>query len=44
MKKDYNIPAIEVVAFASGMLMDTVSPAIPDPNGNGGANSGTPIP
>jgi len=29
MKKNYNIPATEVVAFVGGMLMDTTSPAGP---------------
>ena len=34
MKKNYNVPAIEVVAFASSMVMLTTSPAAPtyDPN------------
>lgn len=33
MKKNYNIPAIEVVTLASGMIMQGGSP-LPDPNGN----------
>jgi len=38
MKKNYNVPAIEVVAFASSMVMQTTSPAPTyDPNA-------TPIP
>lgn len=37
MKKTYNIPATEVVAFVSGMIMDLTSPVTPtqdpaDPN------------
>lgn len=37
MKKYYNIPATEVVAFVGGMLMDTVSPGLDplNPNGEG---------
>ena len=36
MKKYYNIPATEVVAFVGGMLMDTTSPG-QDPAVPGGA-------
>lgn len=39
MKKNYNTPATEVVAFVSGMVMQTVSPgqdpAIPTNNDPG---------
>jgi len=41
MKKNYNIPATEVVAFESGMVMQTASPN-PDPNNN--TPNGDPIP
>lgn len=43
MKKNYNIPTTEVVAFVGGYLMDSVSPAL-NPNGNNGVNSGSSIP
>lgn len=45
MKKNYNIPATEVIALVSGMIMQAVSPAptydpnvtpIPDGSGNEG--------
>lgn len=34
MKKNYNIPATEVIALVSGMIMQTVSPTITNPNPN----------
>jgi len=42
MKKYYNIPATEVVAFVGGMLMDTASPAttIPSPYNDPDPGSG----
>ncbi len=39
MKKNYNTPATEVVAFASGMVMQTVSPGA-DPLNPNGQNTG----
>ena len=41
MKKNYNTPATEVVAFESGMLMQIASPN-PDPNDS--SVNGDPIP
>ena len=37
MKKNYYVPATEVVAFVGGMLMDTTSPASTTPPAPGGA-------
>ena len=34
MKKNYNIPAIEVVTLASGMIMQGGSPTTTTPNPN----------
>lgn len=36
MKKNYNIPATEVVAYVGGATMQSTSPAsnVPDPNKN----------
>lgn len=46
MKKNYNVPATEIVTLVSGNIMQipAVSPGVPDPNGNEGVNSGLPIP
>ena len=40
--KKYNVPATEVVAFASGLVMQTASPATqnPNPNNNNPASTG----
>ena len=40
MKKNYNIPAIEVVTLASGMIMQTGSPAQDPAN----PNNNNPVP
>ncbi len=45
MKKNYNIPATEVVVFAGSAIMQAASPAAsnnPDPNNN--TPNGDPIP
>ncbi len=44
MKKNYNVPATEVVAFASGMVMQTVSPATSNPDPNNNVPGGSSIP
>lgn len=44
MKKNYNVPATEVVAFASGMVMQGASPAVSNPDPNNNVPGGTSIP
>ena len=46
MKKNYNVPATEMVTLVSGNIMQipAVSPGVPNPNGNTGVNSGSSIP
>ena len=34
MKQNYNIPATEVIALVSGMIMQAVSPTTTNPNPN----------
>ena len=42
MKKNYNIPATQVVAFKSEAMIMAGSPTtVLNPNGNGGVNNGT---
>ena len=44
MKKNYNIPAIEVVTLASGMIMLGESPATSNPDPNNNVPGGSSIP
>ena len=46
MKKNYNVPATEIVTLVSGNIMQipAVSPGVRNPNGNTGVNSGSSIP